>query len=147
MGLSSPCHNFHIFVGFSHVFIRGDRCQQLKATPFRSAFDINAKAYSLNVAICVPPFEQLAEKSANHLQENNLKRLQDRSFISILFLFTFQFTLNMFEVVCGARCGRLIVNPPSHSFLSPTFKCFLHHITRLVGSFPSFSPWGVTLHL
>ncbi len=43
------------------------------------------KLIPLNIAICVLPFEQLAKRSANRLQESNLKRLQDRSFISILF--------------------------------------------------------------
>jgi hypothetical protein len=34
-----------------------------------------------------------------------------------------------------------------HHFFPPNYICFLHHIAHHIGSFPSFSPWGVTLHL
>jgi len=46
LGLSSPCHNFQVFVGLFPSFVEGDRCEQLEAPPFPNASDINTKASS-----------------------------------------------------------------------------------------------------
>lgn len=45
------------------------------------------------------------------------------------FIITLWFTLNAFEVVCGAGCRCLVVNPPNHPFLcliSNVFSITLH---------------------
>jgi hypothetical protein len=86
LGLSCPCHNFHVFVGFLPILVGGDRCKQFKAIRLLGAFEINVRAFSLRGYItCVPSFEQLVEKNVDHLQESILERLHDHSFINFFY--------------------------------------------------------------
>jgi hypothetical protein len=55
--------------------------------------------------MCVPPFEQLAERDVDYLQESILKRLHNHSFINILFYLFFDL-----HQTCMKSCLRLNVN-------------------------------------
>ncbi len=55
--------------------------------------------------MCVPPFEQLAKRDVDYLQESILKRLHNHSFINILFYLSFDL-----HQTCMKSCVRLNVN-------------------------------------